>query len=191
MDHHLFVLLQRPQQQQQQHPLSSKDNASTSSDILAAASHATATAVLISGSTSTHMKVDVVAIFGCSLSGPTSRSCTSSSVRGTNQGKNFMRLASPSRQKECLLYTHNDTKALIRHLQKASHYMIHPRRFARNASYERRCFWRITTQAHPASRTCSSSTPHLMGHGPGRSVKTRSTSMYLISLSGSFLNRPV
>ena len=38
-----------------QHPLSSKDNASTSSDILAAASHATAAAVLIPGSTSTHM----------------------------------------------------------------------------------------------------------------------------------------
>ena len=39
-----------------QHPLSSKYNASTSSDILAAASQATAAAVLIPGSTSTHMK---------------------------------------------------------------------------------------------------------------------------------------
>ena len=82
VDHHLLALLQRPQQQQQQHqqhmqqqqhvllqhpvllqytllkhPLSSKDNASTSSDILAPASHATAAAaVLIPGSTSTHMK---------------------------------------------------------------------------------------------------------------------------------------
>ena len=76
VDHHLLLLLQRPQQQQQQrhvllqhpvllqytrvtlleHPLSSKDDASTSSDILAAASQATAAAVLIPGSTSTHMK---------------------------------------------------------------------------------------------------------------------------------------
>ena len=49
----------------QQHPLSSKDNASTSSDILAAASHATSTAaaVPIPGSTSTHMKVNVAATF--------------------------------------------------------------------------------------------------------------------------------
>ena len=86
MDHHLLVLLQRPQQQQQQqqhvllqhpvllqytllqHPLSSKDNASTSSDILAAASHATAAAVLIPGSTSTHMKVNVAATFGQKMS---------------------------------------------------------------------------------------------------------------------------
>ena len=74
VDHHLLVLVQRPQQQQQQQqhvlmqhpallqytlmqqPLSSKDTASTSGDILSAASHATAAAVLIPGSTSTHMK---------------------------------------------------------------------------------------------------------------------------------------
>ena len=85
MDHHLLVLLQRSQQQQQQqrvllqhpvllqytllqHPLSSTENASTSSDILAAASHATAAAVLISGSTSTHMKVNVAATFGQKMS---------------------------------------------------------------------------------------------------------------------------
>ena len=48
--------------------------------------------------------------------------------------------------KECRLYTHNCTKALIRHLHKASYYIIHPRRFARNASCERSCFWRITTK---------------------------------------------
>ena len=83
----LLVLLQRPQQQQQQqqqyvllqlpvllqytllqHPLSSKGNASTSGDILAAASHATAAAVLIPGSTSTHMKVYVAATFGQKMS---------------------------------------------------------------------------------------------------------------------------
>ena len=51
--------------------------------------------------------------------------------------------------KECRLYTHKGTKAFIRHLRKASYYIIHPRRFARNASYERSSFWRITTQAHP------------------------------------------
>ena len=34
-------------------------------------------------------------------------------------------------------------------MHKASYYVIHPRRFARNASYERSCFRRITSQAHP------------------------------------------
>ena len=61
------MLLQHPvllQYTLLQHPLSSTENASTSSDILAAASHATAAAVLISGSTSTHMKVNVAATFG-------------------------------------------------------------------------------------------------------------------------------
>ena len=80
------LLLQRPQQQQQQqqhvllqhpvllqytllqHPLSSKDNASTSSDILAAASRATAAVVPIPSSTSTHMKVNVAATFGHKMS---------------------------------------------------------------------------------------------------------------------------
>ena len=87
MDHHLLVLLQRPQQQQQQHqqhvllqhlvllqytllphPLSSKDSASTSSDILAAGSHATAAAAIIPGSASTHMEVNVAATFGQKMS---------------------------------------------------------------------------------------------------------------------------
>ena len=86
VDHHLLVLLQCPQQQQQQqqhvlpqhpvllqytllhHPLSSKDNASTSSDILAVASHDTAAAVLIPGSKSTHMKVSVAATVGQKMS---------------------------------------------------------------------------------------------------------------------------
>ena len=87
MDHHLLVLLQRRQQQQQQqqqhvlqqhllllqytllpHPLSSKDNASASSDILAAGSHATAAAALIPGSASTHMEVSVAATFGQKMS---------------------------------------------------------------------------------------------------------------------------
>ena len=86
VDHHILVLLQRSQQQQQQqqhvlpqhpvllqytllqHPLSSKDNANTSSDILAAGSHATAAAALIPGSTSTHTKVNVAATLGQKMS---------------------------------------------------------------------------------------------------------------------------
>ena len=73
--------------------------------------------------------------------------------------------------KECTLYTHNGTKAFIRHLHKASYHIIHPRRFARNASH---CFWRKTTQPHPKQsyNSCSSCKPHLMGYGPGRLVKT-------------------
>ena len=51
-----------------QHPLSRKDNASTSSDVLTAASRATALTVLIPGSTSTHMKVKVAATFGRKIS---------------------------------------------------------------------------------------------------------------------------
>ena len=113
------LLLQRPQQQQQQqqhvllqhpvllqytllqHPLSSKDNASTSSDVLAAAYLATAAAVLIPGSTWTQHEGERRCNFRSEdipLSGPTSRSCTSGSVRGTNQDKNVMLPASPRRQ---------------------------------------------------------------------------------------------
>ena len=50
--------------------------------------------------------------------------------------------------KGCRVYAHTGTKALIRHVHKASCYILHPRRFARYASYERSCFLRITTQAH-------------------------------------------
>ena len=77
MGHQFLVLLQRLQQQQQQqrvllqlpvllqytlmqYPLSSKYNANTSSDIMAAASHATSAAVLIPGSI--HKNVNVAAI---------------------------------------------------------------------------------------------------------------------------------
>ena len=76
-----------------------KNNASTTSDILAAGSHATAARVLIPGSTSTHMKVNVVAFFSQKMSS-VSRSYTGGSVRGTNQGKNVMMPASPRRQGE-------------------------------------------------------------------------------------------
>ena len=38
---------------------------------------------------------------------------------------------------------------MIRYLHKPSHCIVHQRRFARNASYERSWFWRITIQAHP------------------------------------------
>ena len=62
-------------------------------------------------------------------------------------------------------------------------------------------FWRITIQAHPKSRTCSSSRPHLMGRSPGRPVKTRgrphghgghrSSSSSTRNLVGSGPGRPV
>ena len=102
-------------------PLSSKDNASRSSDILAAACQATAAAVFIPGSTSTHAKRhckfrrEDVPCLGLI--------CTGGSVRGTNQAR-----TSCCRRRqdgnECRLYTHNVTKALIRHLHKASYYII-------------------------------------------------------------------
>ena len=143
MDHHLLVLLQRSQQQQQQHVLLqhpvllqyrllqhplSRDNASTSSDILAVASHATAAAFLIPGSTSTHIKrrcnfrsedvpclgllhEDVPAV----PSAGRTRARTSCCLRRRDG-------------KECRLYAHDGTKALIRHLHKASYYVIHARR---------------------------------------------------------------
>ena len=140
VDHHLLVMLQRPQQQKQQqhvllkHPLPSKYDASTSSDILAAASHATAAAVLIPGSTSTHMKLrcnfwseDVPCLGLLHEVAPAVPSA----------GRTKARTSCCLRRrdgKSCRLYTHNGTKALIRHLHKASYYIIHPRRFARNAS---------------------------------------------------------
>ena len=83
MGHNLLFGLQQQQEQQQhvllqhpvllqhtllQHPLSFNDNASTSSDILVAASHATVAAVLIPGSTSAHMKVNVAATFSQKMS---------------------------------------------------------------------------------------------------------------------------
>ena len=84
--HRLLVLVKRLQQRQQQqqhvllqhpvllqckllqHPKRGTEYASTSSDILAAAAHATAASVLIPGSTSTPMKVNVAATFGQKMS---------------------------------------------------------------------------------------------------------------------------
>ena len=96
-----------------QHPLSSKDNASTSSDILAAVSQATAAAVLIPGSTST----------------PMTRRCNFSSQDVPclglldevapvvpSAGRTRARTSCYLRRrdgKECRLCTHNGTKALI------------------------------------------------------------------------------
>ena len=71
VDHHRLVLLQHPVMLQctlLQNPISGKDNANTSSDIMAAASHATSAAVLIPGSTSTNIKVNVAATFGRKMS---------------------------------------------------------------------------------------------------------------------------
>ena len=158
-----------------QHPLSSKDNASASNCILAAASHATS-------SISPHPRFDIDTHEG-------ERRCNFRSEDVTCLGLlHEVAPAVPSAErtrartsccprrrdgKECRMCTYNGTKAFIRHLHKASYYIIHHKRFARKASYERSCFRRITTQAHPKSRRCSNSTPHIMGHGPGRPVKTR------------------
>ena len=154
----LLPRLQQQQQQQQQHvllqhPLSSKDNASRSSFILAAASHATAAAVLIPVSTSTHMKVNVAANFQ-SEDVPYLGLLPEVAPVVPSAGRTRARTSCCLRRrygKECRMYTHNGAKALIRDLHKASNYIIRPRRFARNASYERinSCFWRTTTQAHP------------------------------------------
>ena len=116
-----------------QHSLSSKDDASASSDILGAASHATAAAVLIPGSTSTHMKrrcnfrsEDVPCLGLIHKVAPAvpsagqTRARTSCCLRRRDG-------------KECRLYTHNGTKALIRPLHKAPYYIIYPRRYTRNA----------------------------------------------------------
>ena len=156
VDHHLLVLLQRPQQQQQQqqhvlpqhpvllqytllqHPLSSKDNARTRSDILAAGSHATVAAPLIPGSTSTHMEVNVAATFGQKMSSVGLLHEVAPAV--PSAGRTRARTSCCLRRRdgrECRLYTHNGAKALIRHLHKASYSITHPRRFARNGSYER------------------------------------------------------
>ena len=126
-----------------------KYNVSTSSDNLAAASHATAAAVLLPGSTSTHRK----------------HRCDSQSedvpCRGllheiapavTSAGRTRAKTSCCLRRqddKERRLYTHNGAKASIRYLHKASYYIIYPRRLARKASYVRSWFWRITTQVHP------------------------------------------
>ena len=171
MDHHLLVLLQRPQQQQQQqhvllqhsvllqytllqHPLSSKHNASTSSYL----EYFGGGLPRYSSSRSPHPRFDIDILEG-------ERRCNFRSEDVSYLGLlNEVAPAVPSAGrtrartscclhrrdgKECCLYAHNGTKALIRHLHKASYYIIHPRRFARNASYERSYFWRITTHAHP------------------------------------------
>ena len=100
--------------------------------------HATAAAVLIPGSTSTHMKVNVAASFGQKI--PCLGLLHEVAPTVPSAGRTRARTPCCLRRrdgKECRLYTHNGTKALIRHLHKASYYIIHPRRFARNASYER------------------------------------------------------
>ena len=85
------------------HPLSRKDNASIKcSDVLTAASHATIAAVVIPGSTSTHMKVNVDATFGQKMS-PIWTYFTKLHRRFRRrdkpQGKNVILPASPRRQR--------------------------------------------------------------------------------------------
>ena len=112
-------------------------------------------------------------------------------------------VAETTRSFVCKLYTHNGTKALIRHLRKASYYTKYytPEAICQNAWYERSCLWRITTRHTQKSRSCSSGTLHFMGHGPGRPVKTRgrphghggrrSSSNSTPHLMGSGPSRPV
>ena len=133
VDHHLLVLLQHPQQQQVllrhpvplqytllQHPLSSKDNTSTSSDFLAAASHATAAAVLILCLTLTHMKVNVAATFSLKMSLLGLLHQVAPTVPSAGRTRARTSCCLRRRDSEGYLYTHNGTKALIRHLRKAS-----------------------------------------------------------------------
>ena len=120
----------------------SKENASTSSDILAAGSHATAAevAVLISGSTSTQHKGERRCTFGSEdvlCLGLLHEVAPAVPSAGRTGARTSLLPASPTRQGECRLYTHNGAKALIRHLRKASYSITHPRRVARNASCER------------------------------------------------------
>ena len=124
-----------------QHPLSSKYNASTSSDILAAASHATAAAILVPGSTSALMKVNVAAIFGQKMS-PVWVYFTKSHRRfrpRDDQGKNVMLSASPRRQGESSVHPQRNQgfDATFAH-GIILFYKLEA--IARNASYERSCF---------------------------------------------------
>ena len=77
--------------------------------------------------------------------------------------------------KKCRLYTHNGTKALLRHLHKARRHII---LYARGELLEiHRTNVALFGGSRPRNtgicRSCRSSTPHLTGHGPGRPVKTR------------------
>ena len=144
---HLLVLLQRPQQQQQQqqqqqhvllqHLLSSKITP--------------VQAVIFwrrlprYSSSSLHPRYDIdtyetslqLSVGRRPLSGPTPRSCTRGSVRGTNQGNGAMLLASPRRQGVSSLDPQRYQGLDPTFAQKASYYSIHPGRFPRNVSYER------------------------------------------------------
>ena len=60
-------------------------------------------------------------------------------------------------------------------------YLVHPRRFARNSSHERSCFWWKRPRLIQKNRSCSSSTPHIMGRSPGRPVRTRGCSFGLFN----------
>ena len=117
-----------------QHPLSSNENASTSSEISAAVSHATAAAVLIPDLTSTHMERRC----NCRSEHVPCLHEVAPAVPSTERTR--ARTSCCLRRRdgmECHLYTHNDTKALLRHLHKASYYtrsiVLYPRRFASNA----------------------------------------------------------
>ena len=133
--------------------------------------HATAAAVPVPGSKSTHMKVNVAATFGQKTPPVWTRYSSSSphprfeidthegecrcNVRSEDvpclgllheialavpsPGRTRARTSCGLRRRdgmECRLYTHDGTKALIRYLHTTSYYIVHPRRFARKASYK-------------------------------------------------------
>ena len=141
-----------------------------------AASHDTAPADLISGSTLTYMKVNIAASFGDKMS-PVWAYFTRlhrpfRPREDSGQERHAACVAKIAKSVVCTPITRNAIKALIRHLHKASYHSIHLRRFARNAPYKRSCFGRMMTQPHSKGRRYCKSTPHLMGHGAGRPGKT-------------------
>ena len=91
------------------------------------------------------------------------------------QGKNVLLPASPRRQGVSSVHPQRYQGFDPTFTQdKASHYIIRPRRFARKMHRTNVAVFGGSRPRHTRkSRSCSSSTPHLMGHGPGRPVKTR------------------
>ena len=85
----------------------------------------------------------------CSSSRNSSSTCCCN-TRCCCQGKNVTLPASPRRHGVSSVHPQRYQGFDPTFTQdKTSYYIIRPRRFARNASYERTCFWRKTIQAHP------------------------------------------
>ena len=137
-------------------PEECNDNAS---DLWAGASHDTA-AVPVTGSTTKHTKLHVAAIF-CQKMSPVWAYVTKFSPAvpsGLNQGKNVKCCRRRGDGKECPLYTHNGTKALIRPTHK-DHEVEWKLVFARSCRSAH-----AKSQRAEALVEASGSTPHY--HGP-------------------------